>query len=42
MALLGVSHAAYEFLVMKNHMVEWFRKECGVFAEALPEAHWWR
>jgi len=42
MTLIGVSHAASEFLVMKNDMAEWFQKECSVSAEALPEAHWWR
>jgi putative NIF3 family GTP cyclohydrolase 1 type 2 len=40
--LIGVSHAASEYLVMRNHMAEWFQTECAVSAEALPEAHWWR
>jgi hypothetical protein len=42
MALIGVSHAASEFLVMQRDMVPWFKREFGVQATLLPEQHWWR
>ena len=42
MSLLGVSHAASEFLVMKSEMRDWFKARCDVKTELLPEAHWWR
>lgn len=42
MALLGVSHAASEFLVMQHNMREWFTERFGVRAVPLPETHWWR
>jgi putative NIF3 family GTP cyclohydrolase 1 type 2 len=42
MALLGVSHAASEFLVMRNEMRDWFATRYQVEATLLPEAHWWR
>jgi putative NIF3 family GTP cyclohydrolase 1 type 2 len=42
MALVGVSHAASEFLVMKHQMRDWFTARCAVKTELLPESHWWR
>ena len=42
MALLGVSHAASEFLVMRNEMRDWFGARYQVEVTLLPEAHWWR
>lgn len=42
MALIGVSHAASEFLVMQRDMAPWFEREFGVRAMLLPEQHWWR
>jgi putative NIF3 family GTP cyclohydrolase 1 type 2 len=42
MALLGVSHAASEFLVMRNEMRAWFSERFAVQAIPLAEEHWWR
>ena len=42
MALLGVSHAASEFLVMQNEMRAWFADGCAVDTVLLPETSWWR
>lgn len=42
MALLGVSHAGSEFLIMDREMREWFAKRFAVATVPLPEAHWWR
>jgi putative NIF3 family GTP cyclohydrolase 1 type 2 len=42
MALLGVSHAASEFLVMDREMQAWFRQRFRVATVPLPETHWWR
>jgi len=41
MALLGFSHPATEFLVMKRHMAEFF-KGYGLPVECLPQSDWWR
>jgi putative NIF3 family GTP cyclohydrolase 1 type 2 len=41
MALLGFSHPATEFLVMKRHMADFF-KGCGLPVECLPQSDWWR
>jgi putative NIF3 family GTP cyclohydrolase 1 type 2 len=41
MALLGFSHPATEFLVMKRHMEDYFRGY-GLPVESLPQADWWR
>jgi len=41
MVLVGVSHAASEFLVMKTQMKEYF--ECkGLSATPIPQKDWWR
>ena len=42
MSLVGVSHAASEFLVMPTQMVPWFRSALGVRAVAIPPDAWWR
>lgn len=42
MALLGVSHAASEHLVMRNDMPAWFRSRFAEPVTLLPEPHWWR
>jgi len=42
MALVGVSHAASEFLVMKTQMVPWIEKNLGISAVAIPQSEWWR
>ena len=42
MALLGVSHAASEFLVMHREMQSWFKQRFAVATAPLAEAHWWR
>lgn len=42
MSLIGVSHAASEFLVMKTQMVDWFTQNCDVKAMTIPYSHWWR
>jgi putative NIF3 family GTP cyclohydrolase 1 type 2 len=41
MALVGVSHAASEFLVMKTQIKDYFEK-MGLEAEAIPQKNWWR
>ena len=42
MALLGVSHAASEFLIMQREMQGWFSGRFAIATVPLPEAHWWR
>jgi putative NIF3 family GTP cyclohydrolase 1 type 2 len=42
MALIGVSHAASEFLVMRNEMHAWFKARVLCPVTPLAEAHWWR
>jgi putative NIF3 family GTP cyclohydrolase 1 type 2 len=41
MALLGFSHAATEFLVMKRRMADYFRR-MGLEVECLAQSDWWR
>ncbi|UCD05340.1 MAG: Nif3-like dinuclear metal center hexameric protein [candidate division WOR-3 bacterium] len=41
MVLVGVSHAASEFLVMKTQMKEYFESK-GLSVEAIPQENWWR
>lgn len=41
MALLGFSHAASEYLVMKGQMVRFFEAK-GVRATSLEQSDWWR
>lgn len=42
MALIGVSHAASEFLVMRHQIVPWLEEHASVQAFAIEEPHWWR
>lgn len=42
MSMLGVSHAASEFLVMKTQLVPWLRASFRVGAEVIPLRRWWR
>jgi putative NIF3 family GTP cyclohydrolase 1 type 2 len=42
MSLLGVSHAASEFLVMRNEMSEWFQHRFNLPSYCIAESHWWR
>lgn len=42
MALIGVSHAASEFMVMQQEMQSWFRQRFAVETVPLAESHWWR
>jgi putative NIF3 family GTP cyclohydrolase 1 type 2 len=42
MSLLGVSHAASEYLVMKTQMVPWLKATFAVKAEPIPMSRWWR
>jgi hypothetical protein len=41
MALLGFSHAATEFLVMRSQMAGYFRRR-GLLVECLKQSDWWR
>jgi putative NIF3 family GTP cyclohydrolase 1 type 2 len=41
MALLGFSHAATEFLVMRLQMADYFRRR-GLQVECLEQSDWWR
>jgi putative NIF3 family GTP cyclohydrolase 1 type 2 len=41
MAMLGFSHAATEFLVMKGQMADYFRRR-GLPVECLEQSDWWR
>ncbi len=42
MALIGVTHAASEFLVMQSAMRTWFADRYPIPTVLLPETHWWR
>lgn len=42
MSMLGGSHAATEFLVMRTQMKAWFERELGVEAIPVPQSVWWR
>jgi len=41
MVLVGVSHAASEFLVMKTQIKDYFESK-GLPVEAIPQKNWWR
>ena len=41
MVLVGVSHAASEFLVMKTQIKDYFESK-GLPVEAIPQENWWR
>ncbi|MEO7715128.1 MAG: Nif3-like dinuclear metal center hexameric protein [Capsulimonas sp.] len=42
MSLIGTSHAASEYLVMKTQMKAWFEDVMHSEVHLLPEDHWWR
>jgi putative NIF3 family GTP cyclohydrolase 1 type 2 len=42
LSLIGVSHAASEYLVMKNSMTKWFEQNFDLKTKLLPESKWWR
>jgi putative NIF3 family GTP cyclohydrolase 1 type 2 len=42
MSLVGVSHAASEFLVMKTQLTPWLRAAADVETELIPPSRWWR
>jgi putative NIF3 family GTP cyclohydrolase 1 type 2 len=42
MALIGVSHAASEHLVMRTQMPSWFTSRFGVGVVSIPPSVWWR
>ena len=42
MSLIGTSHAASEYLVMKTQMKAWFENAMHTEVHLLPEGHWWR
>jgi len=39
--MLGFSHAATEYLVMKGHMADYFRRR-DLEVECLAQTDWWR
>ncbi|MFC7442939.1 Nif3-like dinuclear metal center hexameric protein [Laceyella putida] len=41
MSLIGVSHAASEYLVMKTQIKRWFEEEFPVQIQLLPQRPWW-
>jgi putative NIF3 family GTP cyclohydrolase 1 type 2 len=41
MSLIGVSHSASEFLVMKTKMHSWFEREFSIQPVLLPQKKWW-
>lgn len=40
-SMIGVSHAASEFLVMKTQIPEWFKKNFGLPVVPLTQNKWW-
>lgn len=42
MSLIGVSHAASEYLVMKTQMIRWLKETFDVHVELIPMNRWWR
>ena len=41
MSLIGVSHAASEYFVMKTQIKDWFKKEFNINIKLLPMKKWW-
>lgn len=41
MSLIGLSHAASEFFVMKTQMKSWFEKEADVNIKLIRQSNWW-
>lgn len=42
MSLIGVSHAASEYLVMKTQMIDFFKKNFLITAKGIPLKKWWQ
>jgi len=42
MSLIGTSHAASEFLVIKTQMKQWFENDMHLDVQLIAEDHWWR
>lgn len=40
-SLIGVSHAASEFLVMRTQIPKWFKENFGLSVTPLPQNKWW-
>jgi putative NIF3 family GTP cyclohydrolase 1 type 2 len=40
-SLIGVSHAASEFLVMGIQIPEWFKEKFGISVISLSQSKWW-
>ncbi|MFE0399572.1 hypothetical protein [Paenibacillus lactis] len=41
MSLIGLSHAASEFFVMKTQMRQWIEREMNVEVQLLRQSKWW-
>lgn len=41
MSLIGLSHAASEFFVMKTQMLQWIEQEMNVEVQLLRQSKWW-
>ncbi|SFU99091.1 Nif3-like dinuclear metal center hexameric protein [Alicyclobacillus macrosporangiidus] len=41
MSLIGVSHAASEYLVMKTQMKQWFEESYDLQVRLIPQHKWW-
>ncbi|CFJ47268.1 NIF3 (NGG1p interacting factor 3) [Mycobacterium tuberculosis] len=41
LSLIGVSHAASEYLVMKTQMKRWFEQHTSLNVVLLPQKRWW-
>lgn len=41
MSLIGVSHSASEYLVMKTQMKRWFEQSTSLRVVLLPQEKWW-
>ncbi len=42
MSMIGVSHAASEYLLMETQVAPWIQANLGVAAETIPLDRWWR
>lgn len=40
-SMVGVSHSASEFLVMRTQMADWFKKNFNLPVIPLPQSKWW-
>ena len=40
-SMIGVSHAASEFLVMKTQIPRWFEENFQLPVAPIPQCHWW-